>query len=165
MMSICGKAILFAALLSVSFAFVPSTNVWYKLKTHFQGDAKCLEGNRVHPSSTLSGAAFMDNCQDVSGQMWKFEPVAGSPGYYRMKTLFQGNNKCFEGNRLSATSTLKGAAFMDDCQNVSSQLWKIRPFAGSTTWLTLTTMFRESANECLEGNKFSPASTLGVLHS
>jgi hypothetical protein len=36
---------------------------------------KCLEGNKLSPRSTLRGAAFMDNCQNVSGQLWKFKPA------------------------------------------------------------------------------------------
>ncbi|WP_323771521.1 RICIN domain-containing protein [Antarctobacter sp.] len=97
-------------------------NGWYRLKTIFQGEGKCLEGNRYAPESTLGGAAFMDNCQNVSGQLWKIE--SQGDGWYRLKTQFQGEGKCLEGNRYSPESTLGGAAFMDNCQNVSGQLWK-----------------------------------------
>ena len=96
---------------------------WYRLKTLFQGDGKCLEGNRYAPEAVLSGAAYMDNCQNVSGQLWKLEPQGD--GWYRLKTQFQGEGKCLEGNRFAPESTLGGAAFMDNCQNVSGQLWKL----------------------------------------
>jgi outer membrane protein OmpA-like peptidoglycan-associated protein len=101
---------------------VPEGNGYFRLKTQFQGDNKCLEGNRFAPDATLQGAAFMDDCQNVSGQLWKAVPEAN--GYFRLKTQFQGDNKCLEGNRFAPDATLKGAAFMDDCQNVSGQLWK-----------------------------------------
>ena len=95
---------------------------WYRLKTLFQGEGKCLEGNRFAPDATLRGGAFMDTCQNVSGQLWKLEPQGD--GWYKMKTMFQGDGKCLEGNRFAPDATLGGAAFMDNCQNVSGQLWK-----------------------------------------
>lgn len=147
------------SVLSVATAFTPNPNKWYKLKTLFQGPNKCLEGNRLAASSTLGGAAFMDTCQNVSGQSWRFVPIRNRPGYYRMKTRFQGAGKCFEGNRFAPSSTLGGAAFMDNCQNVSGQMWKIKN--RGSQYFTLTTLFRESSNECLEGNAFKPTSTLG----
>ena len=105
----------------------PKPNRFYKLTTMFlEKENKCLEGNRVARGSTLGGAAFMDNCQNVSGQLWKLVPAGN--GYFRLKTQFlEKENKCLEGNRFAPTSTLKGAAFMDNCQNVSGQLWKFKP--------------------------------------
>lgn len=105
----------------------PKPNRFYKLTTMFlEKENKCLEGNRVRKGSTLGGAAFMDNCQNVSGQFWKLVPAGN--GYFRMKTQFlEKENKCLEGNRFAPSSTLKGAAFMDNCQNVSGQLWKFKP--------------------------------------
>jgi len=46
-------------------------------------------------------------------------------GYYKLQTKFLGNKKCLEGNRLAEDSTLGGAAFMDDCNNASGQIWKL----------------------------------------
>lgn len=131
---------------------------YYKLQTLFQEpDNKCLEGNKFAPSSTLKGAAFMDTCQNVSGQLWKFVPAGGN--YYRLKTLFQEPyNKCLEGNKLAPSSTLGGAAFMDTCQNVSGQLWKITP--AQNGYYKMQTQFQAPDNKCFEGNKFAPTSTL-----
>jgi len=100
---------------------------WFKLQTMFQApEGKCFEGNRFAPDATLGGAAFMDNCQNVSGQLWKFEDAGN--GYYRMKTMFQEpEGKCFESNKVAAGATLGGASFMDNCQNVSGQLWQLIP--------------------------------------
>ena len=102
-------------------------NGWFKLQTMFQApEGKCFEGNRFAQGSTLGGAAFMDNCQNVSGQLWRLIPA--QDGYFRLTTMFlEGENKCLEGNRFSPDSTLGGAAFMDNCQNVSGQLWKLVP--------------------------------------
>ena len=145
------------AIVSAVQGFTPDPNSIYVLKTSFQGPGKCLEGNRFATRSTLGGAAFMAPCtRPATGQLWKFVPQ--SNGYYKMKTVFQGDGKCLEGNRFAATSTLRGAAFMDNCQNVSGQLWKIVDRGNG--YFTLTTMFRESSGECLEGNRFAPTSTL-----
>lgn len=129
----------------------------YRLQTMFQApEDKCFEGNRLAPESVLGGAAFMDTCQDVSGQIWKIESQGN--GWYRLKTLFQGDGKCLEGNRFDPGSPLRGAAFMDSCQNVSGQLWQIVP--NGDGWVRLKTQF-QGAGKCLEGNRFSPDSTLG----
>lgn len=129
---------------------------YYKLQTMFlMSQNKCLEGNRVAPNSTLKGASFMDSCQNVSGQFWKFVPAGN--GWYKMKTMFLENqNKCFEGASGSTTQGI--GAFMDNCQNVSGQLWKAVP-AGNG-YFRLKNMFLESKNKCLEGNRFAPGSTL-----
>ncbi|MFN8394829.1 MAG: hypothetical protein U0176_09180 [Bacteroidia bacterium] len=54
-----------------------------------------LEGNQAAPKS--NGVAFMDKCQNVTGQYWKFEDAGN--GYYRLKTMFRGNAECLEGNQ------------------------------------------------------------------
>ncbi|MGB0930811.1 MAG: RICIN domain-containing protein [Chitinophagales bacterium] len=120
---------------------------WYRLKTVFRGAGESLEGN--DPKSPVKGgAAFMDKQQNVSGQMWKLVPVDAHHGYYRLKTSFRGDGECMEGN--DPNSPVKGgAAFMDKCQNVSGQFWKIE-FAGNGTY-RLKTMFR-GEGECMEGN-------------
>ena len=117
----------------VSFAFITPVSQltaqddfegWYRLKTMFRGEGECLEGNQAG-SKVQGGAAFMDKCQNVSGQLWKIEDAGN--GYYRLKTMFRGENECLEGNQ-AANSTpdniTGGGAFMDRCQNVSGQLWK-----------------------------------------
>ena len=131
---------------------------YYKFQTQFlEKENKCLEGNKVAEGSTLEGAAFMDNCQNVTGQTWKFVPA--SDGYYRLQTQFlEKENKCLEGNKFDPSSTLKGAAFMDNCQNVTGQMWK--PVDAGNGYYRLQTQFLEKENKCLEGNKFDPSSTL-----
>lgn len=148
-----------ALLASHAIAFTPSSSAYYTLTTKFRESAnECLEGNKFSSGSTLGGSAFMAPCTTpASGQLWKF--ISLGNGLYRMTTLFlEGQGKCFEGNKFAPTSTLKGAAFMDNCRNVSGQIWKIQP-AGA--YFKLTTLFREPFGECLEGNKFAATSTLG----
>jgi outer membrane protein OmpA-like peptidoglycan-associated protein len=106
-----------------SWTAVPEGNGYFRLKTEFQGALKCLEGNGVGPNAVLKGAAFMDDCQNVSGQLWTAVP--DSNGYFRLKTQLHGDSKCLEGNRFAPDAMLQGAAFMDTCQNVSGQLWKV----------------------------------------
>ena len=146
------------AIPGIAYAQNIGANRYYKLTTRFlENENKCLEGNRLNPNSTLSGAAFMDNCQNVSGQLWKKIPVGND--YFRLTTRFLENeNKCLEGNRLNPNSTLEGAAFMDNCQNVSGQLWKEIPVGNG--YFRLTTRFLENENKCLEGNRLNPNSTL-----
>ncbi|MDE1462073.1 RICIN domain-containing protein [Spartinivicinus poritis] len=132
---------------------------YHKLTTMFlENENKCLEGNRVAPGSTLKGAAFMDTCQNVTGQRWKLIPVGGE--YFKLTTQFlESENKCLEGNKVAPGSTLGGAAFMDTCQNVTGQLWKKIPVGNG--YFKLTTKFLENENKCLEGNRHAPESTLG----
>ena len=100
--------------------FDPNNEGYYRLKTKFQGAEHCLEGNQL--KGDMNGASFMDKCQDVSGQLWKFE--AAGNGFYRMKTQFRGpKGECLEGNQFKGD--VSGVAFMDKCQNVSGQLWKL----------------------------------------
>lgn len=103
--------------------FDPDYNGYYLLKTQYTGDGQALECNNAE-SKTMNGAAFMSSQNGATGQLWKFVAVEGNPGYYRMQTKLHGDNKCFEGN--GKDSPVKGgASFMDDCKNVSGQLWKV----------------------------------------
>lgn len=59
------------------------------------------------------------------------QPVAAAgdfpSGYFRKTTQFrEGNRECLEGNQLGG-GVLGGAAFMDSCQNVSGQAWRVLP--------------------------------------
>jgi hypothetical protein len=126
---------------------LPVAGRWYKLHTVFRGQNECLEGNQAG-SPTHAGAAFMDRCQNVSGQSFSFEAVGG--GFYRVRTQFRGQNECLEGNQ-SSSPVHAGSAFMDRCQNVSGQLWRLVP-AGDG--FRLQTQFR-GEGECLEGNQAS----------
>ena len=95
---------------------------YFKLTTQFrEGANECLEGNQV--AGSMDGAAFMDSCQDVTGQLWKAIDAGG--GYFRLTTMFrEGEGECLEGNQVGGS--MGGAAFMDSCQNVTGQLWRIR---------------------------------------
>ena len=84
----------------------------YRLKTEFQGENKCLEGNEAG-SPVHGGNAFMDDCKIVTGQLWRF--VLGADGNYRMKTIFQGDKKCLEGNE-AGSPVHDGAAFFGRLQ-------------------------------------------------
>lgn len=93
---------------------------------------RCLEGNRVDSSSTLGGAAFMDACQDVSGQAWRFVADGGA---YRMQTMFlEPEDTCLEGNEVAPGATLDGAAFMDDCTSASDRQLYLAIMKASERW-------------------------------
>ena len=40
----------------------------------FRGDDECFDGNKAD-SSFRDGSAFMDSCQNVSGQFWEVVEV------------------------------------------------------------------------------------------
>lgn len=103
--------------------FDPKYTGYYLLKTKFTGDGQALECNGAE-SKTMNGAAFMSSQNGAIGQQWKFVADASNPGYYRMQTKLHGTKKCLEGN--GKDSPFKnGASFMDDCKNVTGQLWKV----------------------------------------
>ncbi|MCP5094841.1 MAG: hypothetical protein GY943_04740 [Chloroflexi bacterium] len=83
----------------------------------------CLESNGF--GGEFGGGSFMNNCSQVTGEKWKFYATQ-LDGYYRMiPALHENDNHCLEGNRLASESVLQGASFMDTCQNVSGQYWKL----------------------------------------
>ncbi|PLX37907.1 MAG: hypothetical protein C0606_06525 [Hyphomicrobiales bacterium] len=130
---------------------------YVRLTTMFRESAgECLEGNQFNGGSH-GGAAFMERCQDISSQVWK--ALDQGNGYFRLTTMArESTNECLEGNQLNGPSR-QGAAFMDRCQNVSGQLWKATDQGNG--YFRLTTMFRESAGECLEGNQMNGPSRAG----
>ena len=132
MTSIFKKSLLVAAVAltsNASLGFVSSasaqsiTDGYFRLTTQFrEGHNECLEGNQRNGS--MNGAAFMDTCQNVTGQMWKSIPLGD--GYYKLVTQFrEGEGECLEGNQRNGS--MNGAAFMDACQNVTGQMWKAIP--------------------------------------
>ena len=128
-----------------AFAQAQNYGGFYLLKTKFQGTERCLEGNQVKGS--MNGAAFMDTCQNVTGQLWRFEPAGN--GFYKMQTQFGApKGECLEGNQFKGD--VSGVAFMDKCQAVSGQLWKIEELKNG--FVRLKTQFRGDG-ECLEGNE------------
>ncbi len=54
-----------------------------------EAENKCLEGNRLDPQAVLGGASFLDDCQDVTGQLWRF--VDAGNGYYRCYNAVPGS--------------------------------------------------------------------------
>ena len=66
---------------------------------------------------------------DVAGQA--AETITDTSVHYQMQTLLsEEENKCLEGQGGAAPGSgavLDGAGFMDDCQNVTGQLWKLVP--------------------------------------
>lgn len=146
-------------------AFADSSNFmgigaggYFRLTTMFrEGNNECLEGNQVN-GSAKDGAAFMDNCQNVSGQLWKAIPQGN--GYFRLTTMFrEGENECLEGNEVNG-SAKNGASFMDSCQDVSGQYWTAIP--QNNGYFRLTTMFRQDKGECLEGNQVNGSALNGA---
>lgn len=131
---------------------------YYRLQSMYVEDEnKCLEGNYLENGTILNGAAFMDDCQDVAGQLWKI--VAVEDGYYFLQTLFlEDEGKCLVGNRLAQDSVLGGAAFMADCEETPDQLWQfIEAEAG---YYYMQTLLSEEEGSCFESNRLADGAFL-----
>lgn len=70
-----------------------------------------------------TGAAMVD-CADVAGQKWLFAP-SDTEYYYRLQNQAGGSDACLEGNRVADGAYLGGGAFLDRCNNVSGQFWRV----------------------------------------
>jgi len=140
-----------AALLAATPAAGQNFSGYYRLQSmYLESEDRCLEGNRPGPGQAVGGAAFMDRCQNVSGQLWKLTREAN--GYYRLTTMFvEPEGLCFESNKPGHNMSMGGAAFMDRCQNVSGQLWRLTREANG--YYRLTSMFVEPEDRCLESNR------------
>ncbi len=96
---------------------------YYELKSEYQGEDRCLDGNDPD-SSVLSGAAFMAPCSDSSSQRWRFVPDGDA---VLMQTEFHGGNECLDANRIGELDH-NGQGFMAACASLDSQRW-FRPSA------------------------------------
>lgn len=84
----------------------------------------CLEGGRgIVEADYLGGAAHLAPCGDFTGQRWVATPL--SDDVMVLQNQFAGPDLCLEGNSVGPDSVLQGAAFMDACQNVAGQNWKM----------------------------------------
>lgn len=113
--------------------FVPDVEGYYRLKNKIGEETNlCAEGNRLAEESVLGGAFVMMPCDDVSGQLWRL--VDAGDGYVRLQAQFlEADNKCLEsqgGAAPDSGAVLNGASFMDDCQDVSGQYWRLVPQGG-----------------------------------
>lgn len=133
-------------------SFSPNFKGHYYLRTAFTGDDLSLEANEAH-SKTMNGAAFMSSQKGATGTMWQLIPDAGQRGWYRLKTRHTGENKCLESNG-KESPVKNGAAFMDDCKNVSGQLWRLDLVSSNNGdhLYRLRSMLHQN-NQALEGNK------------
>lgn len=133
-------------------SFSPNYKGWYYLRTQFTGDELSLESNDA-ASKTMNGAAFMSSQKGATGTMWRLVPDSQHKGWYRLKSNHMGEGKCLECN--GKESDVKGgASFMDDCKNVSGQLWRLELVSSENGdhIYRLRTMLHGDAFS-LEGNK------------
>ena len=85
----------------------------------------CLQAERgADGGQSAGGGARMVACGDEPGQKWLFTD-SGVEYYYRLQNQAGGSEGCLEGNRVSQGAYLDGAAFLDNCQDVSGQLWRV----------------------------------------
>ncbi|WP_419572018.1 RICIN domain-containing protein [Rheinheimera sp.] len=105
----------------------PIGDGYFKLTTQASESKKqCLESNlKAGDALHKNGAAYMYACENVTGQAWKAIPIGD--GYFKLTSKFRENeNECLEGNQ-KAGSKNSGASYMDSCQDVSGQAWKVKP--------------------------------------
>ncbi len=141
-------------------SFTPNYKGWYYLRTQFTGDDLSLESNGA-ASPTMNGGSFMSSQKGATGTMWKFVPDEQNKGWYRLKSRDQGDGKCLEGN--GKDSPFKGgAAFMDDCKNVTGQLWRLDLVSSKDGNHIYRLRTKAGANSLsLEGNKPGSSSNGG----
>ncbi len=60
---------------------MPATATIAATTLFLEAENKCYEGNSQAPEAVLAGAAFMDDCQDVTGQLWQLVPVANTSSF------------------------------------------------------------------------------------
>lgn len=121
----------------------PNAEVYYRLNTVFQGPGLSLD---VINDGT-NNRVIMAPSGNFTGQYWRFEPVAGRPGNYRMFSFWRGPSV--------ALDIINGGAdnnqpILAPVGNFTGQLWSLTAlpeFAGS---VALTTEFR-GPNLALEG--------------
>lgn len=70
------------------------------------------------------GGARMAACADDPAQQWLFTD-SSVEYHYRLQNFAGGIDFCLEGNRVATGSFLDGAAFLDSCNDVSGQLWRV----------------------------------------
>ena len=109
------------------WTFSPSEEVegYFYLQTAFaEENDQCLESNLVAEGAFLDGAAYMADCEYVSGQLWQLLDVGD--GYYQLQSNYvEDQNLCLEGNVVADDSDLGGAAFMADCGAFAGQYWQL----------------------------------------
>ena len=132
-------------------SFSPNYQGYYYLRTAFTNDALSLESNGA-ASNVMSGASFMSSQKGATGTMWKLVPDAKNKGWYRLKSKDQGDGKCLEAN--TAGGEKDGRSFMDACQDVTGQLWRLDLVSANNGdhLYRLRTMLHGN-NFSLEGNK------------
>lgn len=102
-------------------------NGYVRLRSQYRGADECLESNDPQNSTGHGGAAYMDACQDVTGQYWEIEPTRDQFGYVRLKTLYLGEDRCLESSRMQDSPASGPGSRMDACQDVSGQYWMLVP--------------------------------------
>jgi hypothetical protein len=148
------------------FEFTPDENDYYALRSMLsREDERCLEANQPGQDNTLEGYSFMDKCQDVSGQAWKFIELddRGWPGYFHLTTAGQeDSNLCFEGYFFDPDTGEGSGAYMSDCGDsgtlYTGQMWRLVP--NTSGYFYLQSRFREDQEECLESNQPVAGATL-----
>lgn len=104
------------------WAWVDAGDGYFHLTTK-AGEATglCLDGNEAN-GRINEGATYLATCQNVPSQLWLRRDEGG--GFFRLTTQErETSDACLEGNQING-SVKRGAAFLDDCQNVSGQFLK-----------------------------------------
>jgi len=115
-----------------------------------EADNRCLESNRVSPTSYLGGATFMDKCQNVSGQLWK-GISAGNDTFHLTSLFLERDKMCLEGSvPFKVGDRLKGAARMESCTDSPGQLWSVEKYVDG--YIQLTNSSKRKSKRCLAGS-------------
>jgi len=99
---------------AINLGEVRADQVWFSLRSIApDGTSRCLEGNDPAHGSVLSGAAFADLCQRVTGQSWAIRPLAD--GHFQLQTAYLGRTHCLLPSRGDRDALPRGTAMMRSC--------------------------------------------------
>lgn len=91
---------------------------------NLHSDDLCLEsGNGFDAKVPLERSVYMGQCGKYTGQEWYVEMVPNAG--FRLKSNYSGPGKCLESNGRGEGAALDGTSFMDECKNVTGQIWSV----------------------------------------
>ncbi len=157
---------------------------YYTLSTRqLQDDGHCLDRGDPDGETRADQAVHLARCNDSPGQLWRLVDAGGAFRIQSQDT--EAANLCVEGNAVAKDAVLGGAAFLDGCQEVSSQVFELvtvddgtvdaaptreeipdvaaatlAVLADTSSYFRFQTVAGGDAL-CLEGNRVAPGSVLG----
>lgn len=98
-------------------------SVRIRMATRSEDGMPCLDGNTNLDATPAKAVACTKSGSDYSDtQSWIMNDEGN--GWYSLRTLIDSETKCLEANA-ETSPFMEGKSFMNSCQNVSGQRWKL----------------------------------------